>query len=174
MLQIDFLHATFLVKKTKIVRFNKIQSWFLYSILVKKANFFFILVLQRFSSTLTKVVKSKVSFIFKFKIPSKIIFNLILMETVNSFNCLSSLKSFHFSSFCRRRTKYSLLRSPFVFKKSQEQLLFDLYTGSFLLSFAKNNVLFSEYSEFFIIKSLKKHYLLGITVFKYLKTVGVC
>jgi hypothetical protein len=96
------------------------------------------------------------------------------MEMVNSFNCLASLKSFQFSSFCKRQTKYSLIRSPFVFKKSQEQLLFDLYTGSFLLSFAKNNVLFSEYTEFFIIKSLKKHYLLDIAVFKNLKTVGIC
>jgi hypothetical protein len=138
---------------------------------VKKAHFFFILVLQRFSLTLVKTIKSGVFFDFRFKIPSKIVFNLILIEMVNLVKCLGVVKGFKFNSFCKRQTKYSLLRSPFVFKKSQEQLLFDFYTGSFSINLSKNNFLISEYIAVFILNGLKKICLLDIIVLKNLKTI---
>jgi hypothetical protein len=171
MLQISFLHCAFLLKKKKNISFNKIQLWFLYLILVKKANFFFLLVLQRFSRTLVKEIKLDAFFDFRFKIPSKIIFNLILIEMVNLVKCLGVIKGFKFYNFCKNQTRFSLLRSPFVFKKSQEQLVVDRYTGSFCINLAKNSFLISEYIEIFIVNGLKKICLLDTTVLRYLKTI---
>ena len=171
MLSMNFLHCVFLVKKNKNISFNKIQVCFLYLIVVKKASFFFLLFLQRFSKNLLKVIKSDVFFDFRFKIPSKIIFNLVLLEVVNFIKCIGLVKVFKFHSFCKRQTKYSLIRSPFVFKISQEQLLFDFYRGNFFINFSQNNFLVSEYIEFFIFNSLKKVCLLDIKIFKGLNIV---
>jgi hypothetical protein len=130
--------------------------------------------LQRFSCTLTKIVKSDLGFILSLKIPSKIILNLIIIEIVNLIKCLSISKDFSLLSICKRQTNYSLLRSPFVSKKSQEQLVFDRYVGNFSIKFLENSFLVSEYIEYFTTQSLKKICLLDFTLFKSLKTIGIC
>ena len=145
---------------------------FLYLILVKKVNYYFLIVLQRFSQTIFKLVKSDAFFDFKFKIPSKVVFNLIIIEMINLVKSLDVIKDFKFNSFSKRQTKYSLLRSPFIYKKSQEQLCFDLYAGSFSVSLYKRNSLILEYSEIFFMNRLKKVNLLDITVLRNLKAIS--
>lgn len=171
MIRTSFIHSTYLAKKIKIISSSKTQVCLLYSTLVKKTNFFFILVLQRFSFTLSKVVKSNVSFIFKIKIFSKRVFHLILIEMTNLVKSLDVIQSVNFSSFSKRQTSYSLIRSPFVFKKSQEQLSLDRYTGSFRITLPKNSFLVSEYVEFFILQRLQSICLSDITMFKDLKAI---
>jgi hypothetical protein len=107
--------------------------------------------LQRFSFTLKKLVKSRMSFIFKIKIPSKTVLHLIIMQVMNWLGSLNVNKSINFSSICNRSTNYSLLRSPFVFKKSQEQLSFNHYIGSFAFTIYNNSSLVCEYIRLFLL-----------------------
>lgn len=171
MLQIKFFHCVFLVNKNKNISFNKIQACFLYFILVNKAHFVCVLALHRFSRTLSKVIKSDLSFDFRFKIPSKSILNTLLLEVFNLANNISVVKEFKFYNFSKRQTKFSLVRSPFVFKKSQEQLLVALYSGRFSVNIYKNYFLISEYIESFFFNNLKKLCLLNILVVKCLVTI---
>jgi len=170
MLGVKFFHCVFLVNKNKNISFNKIQVCFLYFILVKKAKFVFLLVLQRFSRTLIKAIKSELSFDFRFKIPSKAVLNVILLEILNVVKNISVVSSFKFYNFSKRQTRFSLVRSPFVFKKSQEQLQVDLYTSRFLVYIHKNCFLISAFIENFIFNNLKKLCLLDILVIKCLTT----
>lgn len=93
------------------------------------------------------------------------------MEVVNLVNCLNVPKTINFSSFSKRQTIYSLLRSPFVYKKSQEQVLFDFYTGTFLVHILNSNAVIVEYIEFFLFKNLKKLSLLDVKIFKTLNVL---
>jgi hypothetical protein len=147
-----FIHSIFLAKKIKIISVNNIRPWMLYTSVVKKINTFFIVTLQQFSFTLTKVVKSRTCFIFKIKIASKIVFHSITIQLMSWLCSLKVGKHISLSTVCRRNQNFSLIRSPFVFKKSQEQLMFSNYTGNFTLSCKQLSYLVCEFIEFLVLQ----------------------
>jgi len=161
LININFLHLIFFFKKIKLICVNKIQIGFLYSILVSY-NLFFLLITQRFNFTITMIIKPKVSFSFKIKIPSKTIFNLILMEIINLVKCLKFLKACNFSIFRKKSIKYTVLRSPFVFKNTREQFCFDNFKGTFLTQFYTVNFLIVDFVEACFFNNLKYFFLLDL------------
>lgn len=165
LLQINFLHLLYFLKKIKLIGINKVQIDYIYSILAF-TNHFFLLISQRFLFSLTMKIKPKVSFIFKIKIPSKTIFNLILIELLNLIQCLKLIKVCNFYNFCKKQTKYTVLRSPFVFKNSREQFCFDRYIGNFITEFDINNFLIVDFIETCFLKVLKYFFLLDLKLIK--------
>jgi len=61
---------------------------------------------------------------------------------------------FNYSSLKSIKSKYTILRSPFVHKKSKEQFFFESFKGFFSFDFKKINIFFIEYLETFWVKSL--------------------
>lgn len=157
----NFLHLIFFFKNTKLIGFNQIQIGYFYSILVSY-NSFFLLITQRFNLPIPMRVKPKVSFLFKMKIPSKTIFNLILMEIINLVKCLKFIKVCNFDNFSKKSINYTILRSPFVFKNSREQLFFEKYVGTFLTEFYMTNFLLVDFVEACFFKHLKHFFLLDL------------
>lgn len=145
----------------------------LYSVFTKKrVNFFFLLILEQFRFPITGLVKVKYSLIFNLKIPSKVIFNLILIEMLNTIKGLKIIKSFNFYGFYKKQTKYSVLRSPFVYKSSQEQLLFNNYIGNFETHFYTTNFVVSDFIEMSIFYSLESLLQLNMKVIKKINKIA--
>ena len=161
LVNVNFLHLIFFFKQIKLICLNKIQIGNIYSILGFH-NFFFILIAQRFNFAVMMVVKPKVSFIFKIKVPSKTIFNLILMETINLVKCLKFIKECNFYNFRTKSIKYTVLRSPFIFKNTRDQLFFDSYIGTFLTEFYTTNFLIVDFVEACFFNILKYFFLLDL------------
>lgn len=155
LLNIIFLHLLFCRKQFKLICVNIIQIAYFYSILFSY-NCFFLLVLQRFNYAISRRVKPNASFIFKLKIPSKTIFNLILLEIVTLIQCLKFIKDCSFYNFCKVEKNYMVLRAPFVFKNSREQFCVDHYIGQFLTVFFRTNFLIVDFIEMCVFKKLKR------------------
>lgn len=56
-LHVNFLNVNFLLKKTKKNDLNRVKIWFVYSLLLKKINFFFMI--QGCSYLIPKIIKPK-------------------------------------------------------------------------------------------------------------------
>jgi hypothetical protein len=165
LLQINYLHLTFFLKKINLISFNNIQIDYVYSIMVKNSHFF-LLIAQRFIFSIQTKIKPKLAFIFKLKIASKTIFNLLLMEVLNLIQCLKLIKSCNFYNFCKKQTNYTVLRAPFVFKNSREQFCFDTYIGSFITEFYINTFLIVDFMEVSFFKFLKHFFLFDLKAIK--------
>jgi hypothetical protein len=60
-----------------------------------------------------------------------------------------------FKSIKKFRKDYTVLRSPFVNKKSREQLLIEKYSGTINIIFLNYNFIIIKYLEVFLKKNLK-------------------
>jgi ribosomal protein S10 len=70
--------------------------------------------------------------------------NAYLIDKTVKFNFLKNDKKF-----------YSILRSPFVYKISQEQFFFDNFSGIIVLKMNNTNNFFMKYLDFFFKNFLK-------------------
>ena len=113
---------------------------------------------QKFNFAVLSVVKPKASFVFKIKVPSKTIFNLILLESFNLVKCLKFTEVCSFSSFSKRQVIYTVLRAPFVYKNSREQLCFERYSGSFFAVFSITDFLIVDFIEYCFFKTLSNFF----------------
>lgn len=141
-----FVHKNFFLKQFDKQNINKVQTAPIYSSLVINKTYF-IVAAQKINLSVQSAIKPKASFFFKIKVPSKTIFNLILLESFNLVKCLKFMGACSFSSFSKRQTNYTVLRAPFVFKNSREQLCLDRYVGSFYATFSVNNFLIVDFIE---------------------------
>ena len=91
---------------------------------------------------------------------------------LNTIKSLKIIKSFNFYGFYKKQTKYSVLRSPFVYKSSQEQLLFNNYIGNFETHFYTTNFVVSDFIEMSIFYSLESLLQLNMKVIKKINKIA--
>ena len=107
-----------------------------------------------------KFFLNKTYFYFiKTKIPSNVIFNSILIIFFNIIKKMTNTflinRTVKFNFINNNKKFYSILRSPFVYKISQEQFFFNNFTGIIVLQINNNNNFFIKYLDFFFKKFLK-------------------
>lgn len=91
---------------------------------------------------------------FKIDTLNSFFFNNILFKIFDLIKGIHSYFSFTYSSLKSTKKKYTVLRSPFVHKKSKEQFSFETFKGFFSLDLKKKNVFFIDYLECIWVKSL--------------------
>ena len=82
-------------------------------------------------------------------VPSIVIYNIVVLSFVS---LIKVVKPFNVSyvSLCKKKTMYTLLRSPFVDKKSREQMLVNNFVGVLNIKVGIKHILLFEYFEFFL------------------------
>jgi hypothetical protein len=139
-----------------------------YALHKNNRNFFFIglniLLISKF------IILSKSYYYFiKIKIPSNVIFNSILIIFLNiskkiiNPSILNNKLKFNFVS--KKKKFYSVIRSPFVYKISQEQFFFNHFIGIIIVQTNNSNNFFNRYLEFFL-KNFFKNWLSSKTILK--------
>lgn len=115
------------------------------------------------------ILRKHYYYFIKIKIPSNIIFNSILIiflnnakKMINPFMLKNKIK-FNFVS--KKKKFYSIIRSPFVYKISQEQFYFNNFIGLIVLQTNNSNIFFNKYLEFFL-KNFFKNWLSSKTIIK--------
>jgi hypothetical protein len=91
---------------------------------------------------------------FKVNVLHSFFFNNILFKIFDFIKKFNLYFTFKYSSIKSIKNKYTILRSPFVYKKSKEQFFFKSFKGFFTFDFKKINIFFVEYLEIFWIASI--------------------
>jgi ribosomal protein S10 len=149
LLRIKFLHTIFFLKKIK----NSVVL-FMYTGLINGASFLLQSQVRNFA--VSKTVRPTLVYRLSFKIPDKNIFNLVLLDIISSIKRLKLLKLIKFCGYTTRKTFYTVLRSPFVHKKSREQFLTVLSKGSISVRFCITNYLVINFIKAYFTVCLKK------------------
>lgn len=117
-----------------------------------------------------KVIDTHISFFmynFKFKCFSfyNIVINLILL--IEFFLFFGNINFFNMKYFIKKKKwNFTVLRSPFVYKKTREQYVFNIYRIYFSVYFIYYDFFLQEYYQFIIKKELNKK-LIGFFFIKY-------
>lgn len=102
---------------------------------------------------------SKLTPAYEYKIKLKALDTLIFNSSiVNFLNLLSSSGVQMFSSFNslkKKKKHFTVLRSPFVYKKSREQFMFNTILGLVNVKVVDSNLFLLEYLDFFFTKKSK-------------------
>lgn len=113
--------------------------------------------------------KKEVSFIYNIKMTSPN-YNTLVVRTqhflnfVNRFKMFKSMKTNYFK---KKSKKYTLLRSPFVYSKSREQLHFIINKCQIVLVSEKSNIFFATYIDLSLKKLVKNMYNAKSKIIKY-------
>lgn len=94
----------------------------------------------KLNSVISYVIELNINYLIEF------IFSINNFKAFNSVKCYSKLKHL-----------YSVIRSPFVYKKSMEQFYFSSYKLKYETNIYQYNFLIKNYQKFFIKKELKKN-----------------
>ena len=144
-------HLIYFIKK--LLNNNKILNYNLFYVCNKKnlINFF-----SGFNVLLFLKKKKFINYYaysIQIKISNKIIFNSILIIFLNLMRIilcpLFIYEKFKFNFFKTKQKKFSFIRSPFIYKRSQEQLAIIRNKGSIFICIEKYNFFFIQYIEFF-------------------------
>ena len=103
---------------------------------------------------------------FKINVLNKFFFNSILIKIFAIFKELNVFLNINFKFLKKNRKNYTILRSPFVYKKSREQFFFDRFKGWFYLSLFSKNFFFIDYLENVLVKILVFPFLFKIIIKK--------
>lgn len=94
------------------------------------------------------------SITFKINVLHNFFFNNILFKVFDLIKSINFYFIFKYSGIKNIKKKYTILRSPFVHKKSKEQFFIQSLKGFFIFDFKKINIFFIEYLEVFWVESL--------------------
>jgi hypothetical protein len=115
------------------------------------------------------ILNKRYYYFIKIKIPSNVIFNSILIiflntakKMVNPFLLKNKIK---FNFVTKKISFFSIIRSPFVYKISQEQFFFNNFVGLIILQTDNSNIFFNRYLEFFL-RNFFKNWLSSKTIVK--------
>ena len=159
-----YLNLIFFLKKVKKTKQN-LQINSIYSIF--KNLIFFLLTIYKFKLSIPFKINKVQKHVFKIKTFNKNMFSLVILEIINSIKCLKFIKSYQLSNLKKKLIKHTLLRSPFVFKNSREQLCFEEYTGNVsIIQFQTKFMLTSNFIETIILNFLKHFLLTSIKIKK--------
>lgn len=113
-----------------------------------------------------KIINYYYNYKLKIVIPSKLIFDSILLML---FNYIKSKYFFKFkithNFIAKTKKKYTILRSPFIYKKSQESFLIEYFLGIINLRLQKKNIYIKRNKKS---KELNKKFFVKIKHFEYL------
>lgn len=101
------------------------------------------------------------------KVPDIAIFNnsIVNFLMLLSITKAENICSFNFLSATKK--SFTLLRSPFVYKKSREQLMFKTTLGLITIKINKDsNFFFIEYLDYFFLNQFKYFFSSNVTVSK--------
>lgn len=116
-------------------------------------------------------LSSKINIFYKYRIKMKVPDIAIFNNSIVNFLMLLSITkaenicSFNFLSATKK--SFTLLRSPFVYKKSREQLMFKTTLGLITIKINKDsNFFFIEYLDYFFLNQFKYFFSSNVTVSK--------
>lgn len=78
----------------------------------------------------------------------------MLLKVFNVIKGVNIDTSLIFSSVKTKKKKYTVLRSPFVHKKSKEQFFFETFMGFFTVNLKQKSIFILDYLEFAWVKLL--------------------
>jgi len=138
-------YITFLKKKKIIFNFTYIKK--------KSIYLFIILVLINFIFKFLR--KQKYFYIINTKILNLKILNSKVINFFNFFNNIKVLDTkLQFNLISKKKTHYTVLRSPFVHKTSREQFLFHTINGIIYIVFFDINIYYIYYWELLLKKKI--------------------
>jgi ribosomal protein S10 len=159
-----FIHVILFIKKQK----NNLFVLVIYVLKKKITNYASYLV--QIKSFLKK--KNNLSFIFQFKVSvlNNFFFNRIVLKIFDVFKNINVKVFSKFSCVNSKKKNYTILRSPFVYKKSKEQFFFERFKGFFTISLKnQKNLFFIDYIETVCFKLLVFPFEFKIVVKKIVK-----
>ena len=98
----------------------------------------------------TVKVRVNTTFLLKVVVPNIKIFNSIILTTFNKLIKNDLALSLSFGRIISKKKIYTLLRSPFVYKKTREQLLTEFYRGYVYVNLKPESPVLMEYLTFFL------------------------
>lgn len=113
----------------------------------EKKRFFFIIFLSMIKFFIKKKLNPSFFFSFKIKVASRVFFNMVFLKLYNIINIVNFHKLFSFSTLICKKRIYSVLRSPFVYKKSKTQLTQENFKGFFTVDLKEVNVFLLDFLE---------------------------
>jgi ribosomal protein S10 len=139
------LHLVNFLKKQKVLK-----TFFLYSICynLKKKMTFFIVYLSVFKYFLKEKQLPSFLITFNLNVVNNFFFNNVLLKVFNVIKGVNIDTSLIFSSVKTKKKKYTVLRSPFVHKKSKEQFSFETFMGFFTVNLKQKSIFILDYLEF--------------------------
>lgn len=145
----NILHIAFFIDKQKYC----VQlCMLLYSFLSSKSSVF-ISSLLSFKSQYRLSAMFLYSFNLKLSVPSVIFLNIVLAKLYSSCNNIFKTGfKMQINTYKRKPKAYTVLRSPFVYKKSREQLLITTNNVSIFFYINTKCILLVEYLEFLLWK----------------------
>jgi len=127
----------------------------IYSILLNSFIFNYI-ILNYLIFFFKRHIKFLCTYNLKLAVPNWIIFNSIVLLIFKKFKNLHCFKKLKFNIIKKKIKRYTLLRSPFKYKKSREYLGYSSYIG--IIGIEYNIITFFTmfYLEFYILQILEK------------------
>ena len=101
--------------------------------------------LNFFQYFLKRLVKTSYCYCLKIKLSNLNVLNSILIFIFNILKNCNFKSSIKFSNLVRSKSYYSLLRSPFVYKSSQEQFICEYYTAIIFINIQNQNNFLIKY-----------------------------
>lgn len=138
------LHLSNFIKKQKTIK-PFLLSLVFYNL--KTKNYLFIIYLNNFKYFLKKKHSPSFLMVFKINVLNNIFFNRILFKIFHLIKSINLIFFFKFSVLNSNKETYTILRAPFVHKKSKEQFFFKNFLGFFTLSLKKTNIFIIDYLE---------------------------
>ena len=140
----NFIHVLYFLKKQN----NNLFILLLYSF--KQKILFYLAYLLNIKCFLKYIHKTSFFFQFKVSVINKFFFNQILFKI---FVCIKGVNVKIISNVScvkKKKKSYTMLRSPFVHKKSKEQFVIEKFNGFFILCLKnQNNFFFIDFIETF-------------------------
>ena len=132
----------FLTNNIKVIIYIYIYSLKKYKVVSKTLKYFYNLKLD---SVVSYIIESNINYFIEF------------LFSFNTFILFNILKT-----FSKSKSMYSVIRSPFVYKKSMEQYFFNSYKLNYQTSLFNYNIFLTWYQYFLIKKELNQN-----SIFKY-------
>lgn len=139
---------------------------FLQNVLTSKSIFFFFSELFQAQKYIVFQVLSVYWYRVKVKVMDTSIFNNSLIDFLMLLTRSTFLSRYSFNFLKAKKKYFTLLRSPFVYKKSREQLMFSTTLGLINLKLNSCNLFILEYLDFFFINRFKFFFSANLMVTK--------
>jgi len=133
---------------------------------LKKKECFLVMVLSLFKSVIQRRGTLCFSFEFKVSVMNFIYFSGIYLRLLNFLKKMDLFTFFKFNIVKSQKKIYTIIRSPFVYKKSKSQLSRLTLKGFFKVSFKTTNVILLDYLESSWFKNLEFPFYFKILVRK--------
>jgi ribosomal protein S10 len=140
----NFMHVLYFLKKQKKILF------ILFSYAFKQKILFYLAYLLNIKFFLKNMYKPSFFFYFKISVLNKFFFNQVLFKIFDYIKGINVKIISNVSCVKKKKSVYTVLRSPFVHKKSKEQFVIEKFNGFFILCLKnQTNFFFIDFIEIF-------------------------